>query len=120
MTQNAYPVRATQAEVQSHHILLTGTGASAPTVTYGVGVTVTRTSEGLYNLTWADDPGTFIGANYMFGGSTPDDLQGHTAAFDDYASNAMEVLVQDSAFAVDDLEALEYLSLTVFFKRTAV
>lgn len=118
---DAFPQRNSSPEIECHHVRLLGTGAAAPTKQIGRGITVTRTSAGLYKLTWAETPGTFVGISGAFGAATPDDMQGHTFARDTYDATAfsLEVLVQDSAFNVDDLEANEYLDLQVYFTRTA-
>lgn len=117
---DAFPQKSAYPEVWCHHVRLLGTGAAAPTKQIGRGISVTRTSEGLYKLTFAEKPGVFVGMTGCFGAATPDDMAGHTFARDTYDATAftIEVLVQDSAFNVDDLEANEYLDLQVYFTQT--
>ena len=119
---NAYPQRSSEPEVVCHHVRLLGTGAANPTKQLGAGIAATRTSEGLYKLTWSDNPGTFVGVSHCFGAATPADLVGHTCVRDTFDTSAysLEVRVADDADAADDLEADEYLDLQVYFKRTAV
>lgn len=107
-------------------VRLLGTGAAAPTKEFGPGITVTRTSEGLLKFTWTENPGEFVGiAGYAFGDTTPADVKGHTIARDTYseatstADAYIEVAMYDSTFAVDDLEATEYLDICFAFKTSA-
>ena len=51
MSIGAYKAKNTLPEVWCHHVRLLGTGASAPTKELGEGITVTRTSAGVYKLT---------------------------------------------------------------------
>lgn len=118
----AYPARATVPEVWLHPVRLLGTGAAAPTKELGNGIAVTRTAEGVYKLTWSENPGVFVGlVGHVFGDATPADVKGHTLTRDTYDATAysIEVSVWDSVFAADDLDATEYLDLLFAFKRTA-
>jgi hypothetical protein len=53
-------------------------------------------------------------------------MAGHTVVADTFvdatatADAYLDVVLYDSAFAVDDLEADEYVSLTIQFKRTGL
>ncbi len=120
---DAYPLRATSPEVQFHPVLLTGTGAAAPTKTLGGnGLTVSRTSAGLYLLTWSENPGTFLGMVYGLGADTPSALVGFTLVRDTFttASNSIEIRLTNTSDAVTDLAAAQYIDLIFMFKRTAV
>jgi hypothetical protein len=56
------------AEERLIRVRILGTGAANPTKEIGQGVTVTRTSEGLYRFSFNENPGTFVGiGGYIFG-----------------------------------------------------
>jgi len=123
MALDAYPVRNGQAEVVEYWIKLEGTGASAPTLTFpaaSAGISVARTSAGIYTLTWTDDPGTYLCTVPGFEDTTPANLDDHSCIVDNYASKVLTITVYDGTPAVDDLEANEYLCLKVAFKRTSL
>lgn len=117
---NAWEIKASEPEVVATVIRLLGTGASDCTKEIGAGVTVARTGAGAHTITWADDPGVFLGWSASFGAATPGDMAGHTAIRDTYASKALPFVVYDSSFAADDLEADEYIDIVVWFRRTSV
>lgn len=123
MTHAAYPVRAGNPEIVEYWIRLQGAGASAPTLaepSASAGITVARSSAGIYTLTWADDPGNYVGFTYGFEDTTPANLDDHSCIVDNYTSKVLTITVYDGAPAVDDLESTEYLSLCVAFKRTSL
>ncbi len=107
-------------EERRYRIRILGTGAADPTKEVGQGVTVTRTAEGVYKLTFAENPGTFVGIEgYVFGAETPGDVKGHTLTRDTFDTTdnvfSLSISVWDSSFAADDLDATEYLDVTVVF-----
>jgi len=120
------PYRNTQPEAYTYQILLLGTGASAPTVSLGRGIVVTRNSEGNYRLTFDDPPGNFVGLQYGLQAETPADLKGHTVVGGTFtyptatALGYIDVVLYDSDFSADDLEDTEYISLALKFKRTDI
>jgi len=97
-----------------------GTGAATPTKKYGPGVTVTRTSAGLYRFSFSYVPGRFLGCSYCFGAAAPSAVANHDAQHDDLVAASgsteayVEVLVEDGA-AADDLEDEEYLKVDFHF-----
>lgn len=92
-----FPALASEANTKLHMVRLLGTGASAPTKQLGQGITVSRTSVGLYKLTWPSNmnPGTFIGAVGTFGAATPGDVIDLKLIRDTYdaATKSLEILV---------------------------
>ncbi len=120
MGLDAFPLRGRQAEMVAHAVRMVGTGATAPTKEYGNGISIARTSEGLYTLTWAEDPGTYVMATHVLSAATPLNMAGHTLVLDTYASKVLPFQLHDSLFAVDDLEAVEYIDIMIWFKTTAV
>jgi hypothetical protein len=105
-----------------HPVSMEGTGATAPTKLYGNGVTITRTSEGLYKLTWASNPGTFVSWSWACGGATPSAMSGHTVSRDtfDTSTYSIEILLGEADDSVDDLEDNEFIDLVFWFKTSAV
>lgn len=116
----AYPARSTSPELEEHIVRIQGAGAANPTNETARGVTVTHVATGQYRMTWAEDPGSFIGATASLEAATPGDVAGHTVIFDTYASNVQDFFVYNSTFAAHDLAANEYATLRVAFKRTGV
>jgi hypothetical protein len=105
-------------------IRLLGTGAADPTVEIGAGVTAPRQATGVYRVTIPKNPGTFIGVRgYVFGAATPGDVKGQTLTRDTWtaptasASGYLDIAVWSSTFAADDLQATEYLDLTIAFSE---
>lgn len=84
------------AEERLYPCRILGTGAAAPTKQAGPGVTVTRTSAGLYKVLFASNPGTFLGVRgHGFGAATPGDVVDLRLVRDTYdpATKAIEFLV---------------------------
>ena len=102
-------------------VRLLGTGASAPTKQYGRGLTVTRTSAGLYKLTFAENPGTFVIPSSVLGAETPGNVKSCSVTWDtwDATTLSIEVAVWDSGGTARDLAATEYLHATLVFQRHA-
>jgi len=123
MALDAYPVRSGIPEVYKYIVRMTGTGASVPTQNYPAassGVTLARTSAGLFTLTWTDDPGTYLGiTGQSFGGTTTINMLNHEAREVSYASKVLTFTVYDDT-AVDDLEAAEFLTLEIAFSRSSL
>jgi len=122
MALNAFDMRAGAPDVVAHVIRLLGTGAANFTKQVGEGVTVVRSGTGAHTITWADNPGTYLGWSPAFGAATPADLAGHTAVREVYvaATKSMAFTIYNASFAAHDLEADEYIDLTIIFRRTAV
>jgi phenolic acid decarboxylase len=122
MSQDAADAMVTEAEVVTTIIRMLGTGASAPTKLYGKGVTITRTSEGLYKVTWSENPGTYLGFSWSLDAATPGNVAGHTVVGDTYDTTAFtkEFLYSEGDDTVIDLQADEWINLRVDFKRTGV
>ena len=100
----------------------TGAGAADPTypISNPPGWTATRVAEGHYRITFADEYAALISANANFQASTPVDVAGYTAVFDDLSSGVMDVWVYNASDVADDLEVLEHLHFLVVFRKTSV
>lgn len=121
MSMQGDKVKATQPEVIEHLIRAVG-GSSAITKVTGTGLTVTRTGAGAYLVTWAENPGTHLTNQYGLSATTPGDLAGHTVIFGAYNATArtLAFVLYNASFAAHDLAALEWVDLTIRFKRTGV
>jgi hypothetical protein len=117
------PVRSTLHESYETFIRLLGANGANPTNQIAPGVTVTRTGEGAYRITWAKVPGTYRGVKgFSFEAATPADLAGYTVVFDtfDATNKRLDFVVYDSTFAAADIIADQYLCITVGFANTGL
>lgn len=121
-----YPSASSVPGEKLYAIRLLGTGAADPTTEIGQGVTVTRTATGVYRITFNDGPGTFVGIRgYAFGAATPGDVKGQTLTRNTFvqptstADGYLEVSVWSSTFAADNLQATEYLDITIAFSTVS-
>lgn len=119
MSLEMYPQRSSEPETYSEIVTMLGTGASAPTKTYGKGLAITRSGVGVYVLTFTDPPGNLAGYSTGFKATTMSALKGYTATLGDFdaAGKVISVSVWTSAFAAADLAAAQSLSLLLVFKR---
>ena len=112
-----YPNRGTIQEARTYHIRLLGVNGANPTKQEGEGVTVTRTSEGLYKITWAENPFQFIGCSHSFGSVTMDDMVDYTFVRGVYSSTAFTLAFSTykQNGTVEDLVANQFLDIQVHF-----
>jgi hypothetical protein len=117
-----YPPKSSIPEERTYRIRILGVNGDHPTEQLGQGVTVTRTGEGAYLITWDENPGTFIGwAPPGFGAATPGDLKGYTAVRDTFTAQSgatdasLAFVVYDSTFTAADLVADQYADLAITF-----
>jgi len=115
-----YPGRDSVQEIRTYHIRLLGVDGAAPTKQEGEGVTVTRTSEGLYKITWAENPFQFIGCGHSFGSVTMTDMADYTFVRGVYNSTlftlAFSIIKQNGT--VEDLVANQQLDIQINFAVT--
>ena len=97
-------------------------GSSAVTQVSGKGVTLTRTSAGLYLLTWSDAPGNFLGATHGFQATTPAALAGYTLVFGAYDATAFTLAfsVYIAADTILDLAALQWVTVCAKFSPSTL
>lgn len=113
-----YPPKSSIPDERKYRIRLLGVNNADPTEQLGQGVAITRTGEGAYLITWAENPGTFIGwAPPGFGALTPADLKGYSAVRGVYNASArtLAFVVYNSSFAAADLIADQYADIVVEF-----
>lgn len=114
-----YPLKVSEPEARDYSIRILGVDDANPTEQIGRGVVVTRTAEGVYRITWAEKPFTFVGiVGYCFGAATMSDVKGYTLTRDTPETTTLDVSVWNSSFAAADLIANQYVDITVRFKAT--
>lgn len=116
---DGFQSRMTIGGIKEHVIRLLGADDAHPTKEVGQGITVTRTGEGAYRITWAKNPGAFVGWSHGFGAATPADLAGYTAVRDtwDATNLRLDFVVYDETFAAADLVANQYIDIVVRFQE---
>jgi hypothetical protein len=115
------PSKSCVHEERVIRIRLLGTGAADPTVEYGPSMTVVHQATGVYRITLNEGRGTFICiGGYVFGAATPGDVKGQTLTRDtwDATNRQLDLAVWSSTFAADDLQATEYLDVSLVFADT--
>ena len=124
--QDAKPKRSLTSEVIDHHISFVGAGAApvAKVADTGHGMTATRNGVGLVTLAWLDNPGIFMGLQPNFQATVPAGVKGYTCVPGVF-SNAggvysIQLSITSAAEALVDLAALQWLNVTVTFKRSGV
>lgn len=119
MAKNYHPAKATQPEFIDHVVRITGAGAANPTKNFGDGLAVTWISTGLYELTWGESPGTFLGILPGFQATTASQLAGYTVTAGDYdaSTRKLRVSVTNGSNALADLTSTQKLMLSVRFKE---
>lgn len=115
-----YEAQANVPSPRYHHVRMVGTGAAAPTKQVGQGITITRTAVGVYRLTWAENPGIFVGLNDGLQAVTPGDIKNHSLVWDTYdaATRSIEVTLWDAAAAAHDLAANEFIHAMIVFAES--
>jgi hypothetical protein len=119
MAVDFFPIKTTEPDTRLYTIRILGVDDANPTEQFGSGVAITRTGEGVYRITWAANPGTFLGVvGFIFGAATMSDVKGYTVTRDtfDTTSYLLDLSVWNSSFAAADIIANQYLDITVAFK----
>lgn len=121
MSFDSFDQQNAQPQVVAYEVLAQG-GSTSVTKEHGKGVTVSRTGDGAYRITWNENPGAFQSVTHSLQAATPGDLAGHTVIFDTYDSTnkRLDFVVYNDTPAAHDLAADEYINVTVKFKTTAV
>ncbi len=121
MSIQGFPVRVSRPEVTEHLIQAVG-GSSAVTQVYGHGVATTRTSTGLYKLTWTENPGTLVGWSYGLAATTHADLDGWTVVRGVYNTSAFTLAfsVYNDTPTITDLAALNWIDIVCRFAPTGL
>jgi hypothetical protein len=113
------------AEERITRVGITGTGAADATVRAGRGFTVTRQGVGVHRVTFAKNPGTFVGlAGAVFRADTASAVKGYTLTASPPVSSGgtqyIDISIWNSAFAAADLAAAQYLDVSFLFAAQSV
>lgn len=118
-----YPLRCNIPETYFYVARLLGANGAALTAEepdLSQGVTHARTDEGVYTMTWATNPGRFIGImGFCFGAATMADVDDYQLARDTW--DASGFVLTYTVYAVTtaaDLIADQYLDICVAFTRS--
>lgn len=116
-----FPPLSTIQNERTYRLRLLGVNGANPTKQVGAGMTVTRTSEGLYKITWAKDPFRFIGCGHSFGSVTMTDMADYTFVRGVYNATAhtLEFSIIKQNGTVEDLVANQFLDVDVTFSEAA-
>jgi hypothetical protein len=113
----------TLAQTRKHRLQLQGTGAgTVPTMVIGHGVTLSWTATGRVLITWAENPGTFVGVDgATYRDATQANVKGWTLTAGAYPASAstftLEIDFWNSTFAAADLAATSFLDLCLVFSE---
>ena len=115
---DAYETRGTQADIVETFVRFVG-GTNAVTKVEGVGVTVTYVSTGIVTLTWAENPGRFIGLAPGFQATTVSEVYGYTGHHGVFNTTAFTLSfhIANASNAVANLTATQWANLRVSFAR---
>lgn len=94
-------------------------GSAAVTKVHGRNVTTTYISTGIVDIALVDNPGRFLGVTgFGFEATTQGDLKGYSvvAGVMNTTTNTLRLKIYDSTFALANLAALQWLSMTLFFE----
>jgi hypothetical protein len=121
MAGDGYELHSSQPETWSHFVKFVG-GTTAVTKLYGPGVSVTYVSTGVVDVTWAENPGTYLGFTFGLHATTVSALKGYTIVGGDYnaTTRTVRLNITNSSFALADLAASQWAMLHFLFKQTAV
>jgi hypothetical protein len=121
MSFDAYPVKANEPETKMHIVTYQGAGAAAMTVDNGGrGMTLTQDATGVFTITWASNPGNFLGWNYALGAATPTDVDGFTVTREAYNTSTytLQFNIYTEGESAHDLSTSEFMDVQVYFQST--
>ncbi len=97
-------------------------GTNAVTRVYGTGLVCTYISAGIVDLTWSEDQGTCLGVvGHCFSATTTADVKAYALAHGVFNTTTRTLrLNMHESGTLTNLAALEWLAVTVLFKRTGV
>jgi len=122
MSINGFPSRTNLGGTYAIPVRVLGTGAAVVTKVFGQGVTITRDSAGLHTYTFSDPPGNFVGFTAGFQATTPVNMLNHELVLEPFVAHtaSADAYIKGTVYdgsAIDDLEALEWMNVTFFFRR---
>lgn len=119
-----YDPKSSEPELRSYEVRFTGAGAGSPTKNLGGGIAFTWISTGLYELTWATNPGpVFCGlSGVAWQATTASDLKGYSLVAGDWNATTLKlrVSVTGATDALVDLTSTQKVSFAARFKEQAI
>lgn len=119
-----FPSKETLAELRHHRMMWTGTGnGTVPTLTIGHGVTLTWIATGRIRITWAENPGTFVGISSGFFGdnSAQSNVKNWEVSRGAYPATAstftIEIDLWNGSGTAVDLATTSFLDLDLVFSE---
>lgn len=119
MSLEEYPLRSSVPETYDHFIKFVG-GSSAVTAVEARGCTVTYISTGIVDLVFKELEGSFAGvAGHGFEATTVADLKGYSVVVGVFntTTKTLRLNITNASDTLADLAALQWLSITLKFKR---
>ena len=112
-----FPSVNTLAAVREHKIRILGTGnGTVPTVTFGQGITLSWTATGRVLITWANNPGTFLGlAGAGYQDATQSNVAGCTATVGTYPNTANTFTLEIDFWGKDTAAAFDLAATTSLY-----
>jgi hypothetical protein len=122
MSQSAYPARSTRPQAVTVPVRFQGNGSSAPVQELGEGVSVARAAEGVYEYTFGESPGLFVGVSDALQATTAADVKGHTLVWGAWNASTLKIRVSlfNASDAAHDLATAEWIHAQFLFSRTSV
>lgn len=121
MSLEEYPLRSSVPESYDHFVKFVG-GTGAVTAVEARGVTVTYISTGVVDLVFKENPGNYLGCKgYCFEATTQSALKGYTMVPGVFNTTTftLRLNITNNLDTLADLAALQWLSVTLKFKRAA-
>lgn len=125
MSKAVFPLRISEAEAREYFVRFVG-GSTAVTKVYGVGVSVTYVSTGIVDITWAEDPGNYLGTVYGLEATAQAALKtyvvvGSYTVTGTGAATVRKLRINITAGGtLTDLAAAQWISISAKFKETSV
>lgn len=118
MSFDPFPYRTSEPELTGSIVKFVG-GAAAVTKLFGKALAVNYVGTGIVNLVWKENPGAFVGVlGHCFEATVHAGVKGYTVVAGVYnpATFTLQIQIFNSAFALADLAALQWLTIVLGFK----
>lgn len=123
MSEDFYPVRASEPEVRERVLSFTGGGTGQPVVNFGKGMTLARVSAGLFTITFAEWSGVFLGLrDESYQSTTMSGLAGFSIVAGAFSGTAggtatLQFTLYNLSAVATDLTSTQTLTLSAVFKE---
>lgn len=123
MSFDAFDTYSGQPSLTSHFVkFVGGTTAVTKVAGTGPGITVTYIGTGIVDLTFRDNPGTFLGLVATFQATTASGVKGYTVVPGVFNTTTLTVRlnITGASESLVDLAALQWLNVMMFVKRNNI